>query len=58
MLHERGVHRVEAMTDVANVPEQRALARAGFKLEGIARGAQVWVDMNCSRSYIGRVCGS
>ena len=43
MLHERGIHRVEAMTDVENAPEQKALARAGFRLEGIARGAQVCV---------------
>lgn len=37
------VHRVEASTDVANVPEQRALERAGFTREGTARGAQ-WRD--------------
>lgn len=43
-LHERGVHRVEASTDVANVAEQRALAAAGFTLEGVARGAQVRAD--------------
>ena len=34
------VHRVQASTDVGNVPEQRALARAGFRLEGVLRGAQ------------------
>jgi RimJ/RimL family protein N-acetyltransferase len=43
------VHRVEASTDVANLPEQRALAKAGFLREGVARGAQYrageWHDM-------------
>jgi RimJ/RimL family protein N-acetyltransferase len=33
-------NRVEAQTDVDNVPEQRALEKAGFVREGIARGAQ------------------
>lgn len=44
LLHERGIHRVEASTDVANVAEQRALEKAGFTLEGVARGAQVRAD--------------
>ena len=34
------VMRVEASTDVANVAEQRALEKAGFTREGIARKAQ------------------
>lgn len=34
------VNRIEASTDVENVAEQRALERAGFRREGIARGAQ------------------
>jgi RimJ/RimL family protein N-acetyltransferase len=34
------VHRVEASTDVTNLPEQRALERAGFTREGLLRGAQ------------------
>ena len=33
-------HRVEASTDIENVAEQRALEKAGFTREGIARGAQ------------------
>jgi RimJ/RimL family protein N-acetyltransferase len=33
-------NRVEAQTDVDNLPEQRALRKAGFEREGIARGAQ------------------
>lgn len=41
LLHERGIYRVEAMTDVDNVAEQRALKKAGFQLEGVLRGAQV-----------------
>ena len=44
LLHERGVHRVEASTDIENIAEQRSLAAAGFTLEGIARGAQVRAD--------------
>lgn len=32
--------RVEASTDVENLPEQRALEKAGFQREGIQRGAQ------------------
>jgi RimJ/RimL family protein N-acetyltransferase len=34
------VNRVEAQTDVDNTAEQRALEKAGFHREGIARGAQ------------------
>ncbi len=37
-------NRVEASTDVDNVPEQRALERAGFIREGVARGAQGRAD--------------
>lgn len=43
-LHARGVVRVEAQTDVTNVPEQRALERAGFVLEGVLRQAQGRAD--------------
>ena len=35
-----GVNRVEASTDVENLAEQRSLEKAGFRREGIARGAQ------------------
>ena len=34
------VNRIEASTDVTNVPEQRALEKAGFVREGVLRGAQ------------------
>ena len=34
------LNRVEADTDVENIPEQRALEKAGFTREGILRGAQ------------------
>lgn len=34
------VNRVEASTDVENVPEQRSLEKAGFQREGIVRGSQ------------------
>lgn len=33
-------NRIEAVTDVANVAEQRALEKAGFNREGVVRGAQ------------------
>lgn len=33
-------NRVEAATDIENVPEQRALAKAGYVREGVLRGAQ------------------
>lgn len=39
-LHARGVIRVEAQTDVGNLPEQRSLAKAGFQFEGVLRRAQ------------------
>jgi RimJ/RimL family protein N-acetyltransferase len=42
-------NRVEAATDVANIAEQRALERAGFRREGVLRGAQhrngAWRDL-------------
>jgi RimJ/RimL family protein N-acetyltransferase len=31
-------HRIQAVTDTANVAEQRALERAGFTREGVSRG--------------------
>lgn len=34
------VNRVQASTDVTNLAEQRALERAGFRREGVLRGAQ------------------
>ena len=42
-------HRIEAITDVTNVGEQKALDRAGWTREGVLRGAQFrlgeWHDM-------------
>ena len=42
-------NRVEATTDVGNIAEQRALERAGFRREGVLRGAQyragAWHDL-------------
>jgi len=35
------VDRVQATTDVDNLAEQRALERAGFRREGVLRGAQL-----------------
>ncbi len=34
------VNRVEAQTDADNLAEQRALEKAGFRREGVARGSQ------------------
>lgn len=34
------VNRVEASTDIGNVAEHRALEKAGYQREGVARGAQ------------------
>jgi|SRR5579883_891747 RimJ/RimL family protein N-acetyltransferase len=43
------VKRVEASTDITNIPEQRALEKAGFTREGVLRQAQWrngdWHDM-------------
>jgi RimJ/RimL family protein N-acetyltransferase len=33
-------NRVEASTDIENIPEQRSLAKAGFHREGVQRGCQ------------------
>jgi RimJ/RimL family protein N-acetyltransferase len=37
------VHRIEADTEVGNIPEQRALEKAGFTREGVMRGCG-WRD--------------
>lgn len=39
LLHTFPVGRVEASTDIENIAEQRALERAGFQREGVARSA-------------------
>lgn len=38
------VERIEASTDVTNIPEQKSLERAGFTREGILRSAQKRAD--------------
>ena len=38
------LQRIEASTDVDNVPEQRALVKAGFRHEGVLRRAQARAD--------------
>jgi RimJ/RimL family protein N-acetyltransferase len=38
------VERVEASTDVSNVPEQKSLERAGFTREGVLRSSQKRAD--------------
>lgn len=43
-LHARGVVRVEAQTDIENVAEKKALAKAGFHYEGLLRRAQQRAD--------------
>ena len=45
------MNRVEAHTDVENIAEQRALAKAGFTREGTTRGAQ-WRDGDYHDGYL------
>lgn len=40
LFEQTDAHRVEAQTDVDNLPEQRALEKAGFVREGVVRGSQ------------------
>ncbi len=40
LFEQTDANRVEAQTDVDNLPEQRALEKAGFLREGVARGSQ------------------
>lgn len=44
LLDTSDLDRIEASTDVENVPEQRALEKAGFTQEGVLRSAQERVD--------------
>ena len=44
LLHEQGIVRVEAQTDIENVAELKALEKAGFKYEGTLRKAQGRAD--------------
>jgi len=55
-LHSQGIVRVEASTDVDNVAEQRSLAKAGFTLEGVLRGAQVRRDGRHDLQLWSHVC--
>ncbi len=43
-LHRQGFARVEAGTDIENIPEQKSLLKAGFFCEGVARQAQGRAD--------------
>jgi RimJ/RimL family protein N-acetyltransferase len=40
LLASSDVNRIEASTDIDNIAEQRALEKAGFRREGVTRGAQ------------------
>jgi len=40
LFRETAINRLEAGTDVENYAEQRSLEKAGFRREGVARGAQ------------------
>lgn len=44
LLGSTPLDRIEASTDVENIPEQRALEKAGFTREGVLRGAQARAD--------------
>jgi RimJ/RimL family protein N-acetyltransferase len=43
-MHDSGVFRVEAQSDIANTVEHQSLVRAGFVREGVLRGAQWRAD--------------
>ena len=43
-LHNQGIVRVEAQTDVENIAEQKSLEKAGFTYEGTLRRAQGRAD--------------
>jgi RimJ/RimL family protein N-acetyltransferase len=49
LLRTTDANRIEAMTDVENLAEQRSLEKAGFAREGVLRGAQfragAWHDI-------------
>jgi len=49
--------RVEASTDVANVAERRALEKAGFRREGVLRGAQLRGGVRRDLVHFGLVRG-
>lgn len=40
LFRHTAANRIEAHTDVTNVPEQRSLEKAGFTREGVVRGSQ------------------
>ncbi len=54
--HSQGIVRVEASTDVDNIAEQRSLAKAGFVMEGVLRGAQVRRDGRHDLQVWSHVC--
>ncbi len=49
LFRHMAIERVEASTDIENIPEQRALEKAGFTREGVFRHAQfrngAWHDL-------------
>jgi RimJ/RimL family protein N-acetyltransferase len=49
--------RIEASTDVDNVAEQRALEKAGFRREGVLRGAQLRGGIRRDLAHYGLVRG-
>ncbi len=49
------INRVEASTDMDNVPEQRSLDKAGFVREGVMRGAQFRGDAYHDLVYYSRI---
>jgi RimJ/RimL family protein N-acetyltransferase len=49
--------RIEASTDVDNVAEQRALEKAGFRREGVLRGAQLRRGIRRDLAHYGLVRG-
>lgn len=55
LLERSEANRVEADTDIRNLPEQRALERAGFTREGILRAAQWRQDQWHDRVLYSRI---
>jgi len=49
------VNRVEASTDIENIPEQRALEKAGYVREGVIRGCQLRAGTLHDLAYYSRI---
>jgi RimJ/RimL family protein N-acetyltransferase len=57
LLETTELDRIEASTDVENIAEQRALEKAGFRREGVLRGAQMRGGIRRDLAHYGLVRG-